>query len=27
MNTMKAAVFVGKGAIQIREVPRPEPVT
>lgn len=25
MSTMKAAVFVGKGQIQIREVPRPEP--
>ena len=25
MTTMKAAVFVGKGKIQIREVPRPEP--
>jgi alcohol dehydrogenase len=25
METMKAAVFLGKGKIQIREVPRPEP--
>jgi len=25
METMKAAVFVGKGQIKIREVPRPEP--
>ncbi len=25
MTTMKAAVFVGKGEIKIREVPRPEP--
>ncbi len=25
MATMKAAVFLGKGAIKIREVPRPEP--
>lgn len=25
MATMKAAVFMGKGAIKIREVPRPEP--
>src|SRR5687767_7925356 len=25
METMKAAVFVGKGQLKIREVPRPEP--
>ncbi|MGD0530559.1 MAG: alcohol dehydrogenase catalytic domain-containing protein, partial [Polyangiaceae bacterium] len=25
MPTMRAAVFIGKGQIELREVPRPEP--